>query len=644
MSGVTGSQPVTNGLSARPALARKNRRAESPPLQVAHIVMRFGLLLVLVLATPIVAQDVLLPGGLPRDRRLLIPIRQIPFPSADARWIRIRSERFDILSSSSEARTRELVGDIETLAAALVGASERFSHSRIRATVFVFDRRRDSQPYFDLLFAQKSARAAGAYVRHDGGGVMIVDGSRKSGPLRRDDPGIRTAMHELIHDLLRQAQSAPPRWLEEGLAEYFSNARVTGSRVTAGEPIREHVALLEQRSLMTLDQLFAMKEASPDGSSQLFYAQSWAAVSWLISTDQNAFFAFLQDVEQGTAIADALQARYGKSLREMEAALRWRHPILRGVILQSGAAGFQPVTAAAQPLDFPTLLYKLGRFLSQIPGAREEAERHYREALRLDPKHARSLAALGQLDEAVVAAPNDPEVHLLYAENLLRRGNGRFAGIFNPTDADRERLRKARELAERALALGLENVDGGEGAARGIIGTAYLVEEDLSPGLALLQRAHMLVPRRVDFALNLYAMYLRLGDRSSADAFYAATFDRARDPQTVAAARNAIVISETWRANALAMNGKLDEAALIIRQLAATTPDPTRRHDLEQHAAKLEATSVVNREITSLNEAVTLMNRGHEREAIQKLDDLLKVATAESVIQDARKLLANWKK
>src|SRR5207253_1143304 len=102
-------------------------------------------------------------------------------------------------------------------------------------------RRHESQPYFDLLFGQENARNTGVYVRYEGGGTMIVDGSRKA-PFRGDDPGIRTAMHELMHDLLRQDGSAPPLWLEEGLAEYFSNARVDGDRVTAGDPIREHVA------------------------------------------------------------------------------------------------------------------------------------------------------------------------------------------------------------------------------------------------------------------------------------------------------------------------------------------------------------------------------------------------------------------
>ena len=171
-----------------------------------------------------------MPKGIAYEGKVRTPARQIPFPSAESAWIRVRSERFDILSNTSEERTRELVADVETLAAALIDVNERFQPSRRRATVFIFDRRRESQPFFDLLFNQGNAGAIGAYVRYDGGGVMIIDGSRKSGPLRRTDPGIRTAMHELMHDLLRQVDSAPPLWLEEGMA---STSATRVSRVSA---------------------------------------------------------------------------------------------------------------------------------------------------------------------------------------------------------------------------------------------------------------------------------------------------------------------------------------------------------------------------------------------------------------------------
>jgi tetratricopeptide (TPR) repeat protein len=607
-------------------------------------VTRFAPLLLL-LTLPVAAQDVFVPPvpkGIARDTtgRVRTPARPIPFPSEDATWIRVRSARFDVVSNATEARTREMVADVETLASALTRLSDRFAPSWKRATVFVFDRRKESQPYFDLLFAQENARAAGVYVRYEGGGTMIVDGARKAGPLHRTDPGIRTAMHELMHDLLRQTDSVPPLWLEEGLAEYFSNASVEGGRVTAGDPIREHVNLLQKRNPMTLEHLFTIKAESTEGTSSPFYAQSWAAVNWLIATDQKAFFGFLRDVEKGMPPAVALQTHYKKPLGDLETSIRWRNPVSQRVVLQAQ----RPEDAPVAQVDRATLLFELGRFLSHIAGAEEETQRHYREALRIDPKHARTLAAVGEIEAAVAAAPNDPEVHLLYAETLLTTATGPFAGIFEPNAGDRDRFRKARELTERAIALGVTELDAGEGTAQGILGTTYLVEKDFAPGIAALERARTLVPQRMDFALNLYAMYLSTGDRAKADALYAAAFEKARDQQTIFAARNALVVSETSRANAFAAAGKLDEAAAIIRELAANTPDPNSRRELELHAAKLDSTSLVNRHILRYNDAIALSNRGRNADAIRILDDLLKDATDASVIADAKKLRADLRK
>ncbi len=606
------------------------------------------LALLLILSLPLTAQDVFVPPvpkGIVHEGKVRTPAREIPFPSAESPWIRVRSERFDILSNTSEARTRELVADVETLAAALIDLSERFLPSRKPATVFIFERRRDSQPFFDLLFSQENTKATGVYVRYEGGGVMIVDGSQKSGRLRRTDPGIRTAMHELMHDLLRQMESAPPLWLEEGLAEYFSYADVEGQRVTAGQLVRPHVEIMKRRNPMSLAELFAVKAESLDATSPHFYAQSWAAVNWLINTDQKAFFAFLRDVEQGTPPAEALRAHYGKSLPEMEAGIRWRNPVARTVVLRSAEAK-RPQDAAtpAKPVDRATLLFELGRFLSYVAGAEAEVQRYYKEALRIDPKHARTLAAVGDLEGAVAAAPDEAAVHLLYAETLLTTAAGPFAGVFEPTPGDRERFRKARGLAERALALGTDPVDGGEGTARGIIGTSYLVESDVAPGIEQLERARALRPERIDFALNLYAMYLRTGDRAKADALYAAAFENARDKQTQFAARNALFIAETARANALAASGKLDEAAAIVRDLAAATTDPGGRREFEQHAARLEATALINRHITMYNDAIALAGQKRVPEAMKLLDELLGVATDASVIQDATKLRDELKK
>ncbi len=224
-------------------------------------------------------------------------------------------------------------------------------------------------------------------------------------------------------------------------------------------------------------------------------------------------------------------------------------------------------------------------------------------------------------------------MHLAYAETLLGRAIGDFAGMFEAAPDDAERFRKARALAGKALALG-----GDEALARGLIATSYLVESDFAPAIAHFERVREIAPSRMDFALHLYAMYLRRGDRAKASALFASAFERARDKQTVFAARNLYLQIETDRANALSKAGKLDEAAAVVREIAAVTNDPFARRELEQQAAQLAATATVNQHIQIYNQAIAAITKGRKREAAKLLDELLRVATDAQVVRDAQRL------
>src|SRR5687767_11919913 len=237
---------------------------------------------------------------------------------------------------------------------------------------------------------------------------------------------------------------------------------------------------------MPLEEMFAVKPETDRAFTPLFYAQSWAAVDWLMRGGQEKFFPFLQDVERGTNVATALQTHYGKTLLELERGIRGSRS--SGGVTLEGARSAVP---ASTEVERASLLFELGRFLSYVSGAEEEAQRHYREALRADPKHARSLAAIGAFEEAIAAGLSDPDVHLMYAETLLTSVLGPFAGIFEASEEDAAKFRKARSLAERALEL-----RGDEGSARAAIGASYLVEPDVGPGIEHLRRAYALLPKR----------------------------------------------------------------------------------------------------------------------------------------------------
>lgn len=581
------------------------------------------LLPLLLLATAAVAQDVYTPPvpiGIKRDVKLRSAKSPIRFPDARAPWVRLRSKHYDVLSNAFEEQTRGIVSGLETLASALTQTSARFQSSRTPTTVFIFANRNESTPYFELLMGTPAV--TGLYVRHGGGGTMFIDASR---PKQRIT---KTALHELVHDLLRQSEHNPPLWIEEGLAEYMANGEMREGRFVAGFPIDTHTSLLRRGMPMTLEQMFAVQPETDVALTPQFYAQSWAAIDWLMRTDQSRFFPFLDAVENGTSVADALRAHYDRTLRDFEIGIRKTSTASKQIEL---AAAIVDVPAAT-PLDRATLLFELGNFLSYVSGAEQDKVRHYEEALRVDPKHARTLAAVGRFEEALAAGLNDPEVHLMYAETLLTTALGPFAGVFEPVAGDLEKFRKARALAEKALALGAD-----EAGARAALGTTYFVETDLAPGIAELERAHALVPKRTDVTLNLYAMLLRTQQHEKAEALYAESLANARDKQVVFAAKNVRLVADTTRANALAKEGKLDEAAAVVRSLAAQTEDAKARAELERQAASLESVAAVNRHITMYNDAIALANAGKNSAARKLLDELLAVVKDPQVAKDARR-------
>lgn len=587
-------------------------------------------LLSLLIAVPLAAQYVPpVPIGIKGEGQTRKPKSPIPFPAENEEWIRVRSTYFDLISSASESKTRNIAEELEKLTAALTQTSSRFRRSPHPTRIFVFEKRRESQPYFDLLLGREKTPVTGLFIRYGGEGTMIIDSERRW-------KGDRTPLHELVHDLLRQSDVSPPLWIEEGLAEYFSNTVILGDEVRAGTRIPEHARVLRGRLIVPIEEMLSMRIENEAATSTHFYAQSWAAVRWLMGLDRNKFYDFLRDLENGTTVERALKTHYDRTLKDFE------HAIIHVDDDELVRIKVPDVSLESEAMELTRadILFELGRFLSHIAGAETERDRHYRAALEADPRHARALAATGDFEGAIAADPNNAEVLLDYAETLMTTAVGPFAQVFEPEDEDTPKFRKARGLLERALKLrGVE-----EGRARGLLGVTYLVEKDFALGIEPLERANELLPSRVDFALHLYAMYLRTGQRAKADALYERAFARARDKQVVFAAKNTLLQVEAQRANDLARAGKYEEAAKIVRALAAETPDAFSKAELERQATELEAVENVNKHIKRYNEAVALSNTGNTREAIRLLDALLGEATDQLVIRDATKLRAELKK
>lgn len=388
------------------------------------------------------------------------PIKPGPIPLLPDRrqWVRIESPHFTILSSAGPRITRGIIHDLERLTGLLLETSPYFRIDEARTRIFLFGDNRDVQPYFD---AARGVRvdATGLTVRHPNGSTILIDCTARGGETL-------TPRHELVHDLLRNNERPLPPWIEEGLAEYYSNA---------GQVIPEHVSLLRGPLRIPLIELFTLQFTSPRASQWHFYAESWAAIAVLLRRDRIAFNEFLHDLDSGIPTDVALRSRYNMSPENLEYAMRRKAGMpVRSILSSNVTLSIEPV-----PVDHSQMLFELGELLLRIPNRTADAELHFR-------------AARPFLDNAASA--------------------------------------------------------------------------------------------RADVAYALFSLCMRDGEREKADALFAKLVETPR----ALAARQLLLDVDIDRADTLARNGKLLDAAKILRDLAPKMPEEARLN-LEAQAAGLEA-------------------------------------------------------
>ena len=94
-----------------------------------------------------------------------------------------------------------------------------------------------------------------------------------------------TVYHEYIHTLLHANFRFLPRWLDEGLAEFYAYTRFEGDKMYVGAPAKSKYRLqsLDSRTPVTLRVFITTRESISrnEEDSQQFYAQAWALTHFL---------------------------------------------------------------------------------------------------------------------------------------------------------------------------------------------------------------------------------------------------------------------------------------------------------------------------------------------------------------------------
>ncbi|MFO7957329.1 MAG: DUF1570 domain-containing protein [Candidatus Brocadiia bacterium] len=155
---------------------------------------------------------------------------------------------------------------------------------------------------------------------------------------RTPEEVLRTLYHEGLHQFVYQVVSPRcPVWLNEGMAEYFSEATWDSRSFAVGQVPTDRLHVVQQAvrdgNYVPFEDLFEMntdrwiQNARTDAhAAQLTYSQSWSIVHFLVHGDNGAYSGslnkFLKAIAEGADQDEALEESFGPnlSLRAFEQA------------------------------------------------------------------------------------------------------------------------------------------------------------------------------------------------------------------------------------------------------------------------------------------------------------------------------------
>ncbi len=147
----------------------------------------------------------------------------------------------------------------------------------------------------------------------------------------------RTLYHEGFHQFMHFVVSRDcPAWLNEGLAEYFSEATWNGQGFTTGQvptmrlhtvqrAIREGTRIpLRNLCRMGRDQWIQNVRTGDWRRADLYYSQSWSVVHFLIHADNGRYAGildqFLEELSDREDVEGAFRASFGTDMKAFEKA------------------------------------------------------------------------------------------------------------------------------------------------------------------------------------------------------------------------------------------------------------------------------------------------------------------------------------
>jgi tetratricopeptide (TPR) repeat protein len=205
-------------------------------------------------------------------------------------WKRLQSKNFTAVGDATAGEIREALKELEVFRFAISGLLPGVRFSPVGPTLVVFRGDAAFSTFKPRDFrGEPRESVAGYYIRRPEGSHMVVAAGSTSSAERVDR--YHYVLHEYAHDVVELNIPNAPRWLDEGLAEFYAGVAGTasdsGGKVAGedtrvlGRPNAGRVRAIQVGSLFPIEDLIVPERAARVPASR-FYAQSWALIHYLL--------------------------------------------------------------------------------------------------------------------------------------------------------------------------------------------------------------------------------------------------------------------------------------------------------------------------------------------------------------------------
>ncbi len=248
--------------------------------------------------------------------------------SKPGRWLRLESPNFVMFSTASEDSSREELAALEGFQTLLTRIMPRKAPNPVKLPIYIARTDRD----FELTAPHYRDSMVMGYYTASVEGTVAVSKSLRSAPRQRDMPrnvradDARVIMfHEYTHHyVLANNRASYPPWYVEGIAEFLSTAEFNNKGVDIGKCTAGRAYSLVRGDWLPIEKLLKRPDRMTGEEASAFYAQAWLATHLMFVRPERAkgFDRYIQALQQGGDALAVFEAAFGITPKQFDEELR----------------------------------------------------------------------------------------------------------------------------------------------------------------------------------------------------------------------------------------------------------------------------------------------------------------------------------